>query len=32
VATDPAPLGAGYFGFRTFCTELWWSDLEVWSL
>ncbi len=31
-ATDPAPLGGGYFGFRTFRTELWWSDLEVWAL
>ena len=31
-ATDPNPLGGGYFGFRTFRTELWWSDLEVWSL
>jgi len=28
-ATDPNPLGGGYFGFRT---ELWWSDLEVWAL
>jgi len=31
-ATDPNPLGGGYFGFRTFRTELWWSDLEVWAL
>lgn len=30
--TDPSPLGGGYFGFRTFRTELWWSDLEVWAL
>jgi len=31
-APDPNPLGGGYFAFRTFRTELWWSDLEVWSL
>ena len=31
-ATDPTPLEGGHFGFRTFRTELWWSDLEVWAL
>jgi hypothetical protein len=31
-AIDPTPLGGGYFGFRTFRTELWWSDLEVWAI
>ena len=31
-STDPTPLDGGYFGFRTFRTELWWSDLEVWAL
>jgi hypothetical protein len=31
-AIDPSPLGGGFFGFRTFRTELWWSELEVWAL
>ncbi len=31
-ATDQVPLSGGYFGFRTFRTFLWWSDLEIYEL
>jgi hypothetical protein len=31
-AKDPNPLSGGLFGFRTFRTHLWWSDLRVYEL
>ena len=31
-ASDPEPLSGGLFGFRTFRTHLWWSDLRVYDL
>jgi hypothetical protein len=31
-AKDPKPLPGGLFGFRTYRTHLWWSDLRVYEL
>ena len=30
--TDPEPLKAGYLGFRTYRTDLWWASLRVTAL
>lgn len=31
-ADDPQPLAEGVLGFRTFCTELWFDNLQVFTL
>jgi hypothetical protein len=28
-ATDPDPLGGGYFGLRTYRTDLWWDNIRL---
>jgi hypothetical protein len=28
-AVDPEPLGGGWFGLRTYRTDLWWDNIRV---